>query len=444
MNFIEKQMSKLKNNIFIKMAIIGIMTLLLLIPTALIQDLIRERERTQKSAIAEVQDKWADAQIIAGPMITIPYYKYKEKYNKETSKLETEKVLSKINILPDNLNVDGTISPEKRKRGIYEIVVYASDFVIQGDFNAIDLNQLNINKKDVLFDKATLNIGISDLKGIEKQMLLNWNGAEKYFNPGIVNNTNLNSGVNVPIRFNNSKNSFEVNISLKGSQSMQFIPVGKTTDVSLASNWPTPSFTGNFLPDERKIDNKAGSFTANWSIFHLNRNFPQIWKGENYNLYKSAFGTNLLLPVDNYQKNYRVVRYAILFLALTFMTFFFVEVLNKVYMHPIQYLLVGLGLVLFFSLLLSFSEHFIFNTAYIISMLLTLALISLYTWAILKSKNIALLIFSVLFIMYGFIFTIIQLEGYSLLFGSLGLFAILAVVMYFSRKIDWYNVKLKN
>jgi len=233
---------------------------------------------------------------------------------------------------------------------------------------------------------------------------------------------------------------FSMNIDLKGSQYIDFVPLGKTTDVDLKSNWTTPSFSGTYLPDSREIN--TDGFTAHWNILHLNRNYPQSWIGSQYKVGSSSFGTNLLLPVDNYKKSYRVAHYAILFLVFTFMVFFFVEVLNKVFIHPIQYLLVGIALVIFYTLLISFSEHIMFNIAYILSAILTLFLITGYTAAILKSRKIALLIFGILTLLYSFIFTIIQMEDYALLIGSIGLFLILGIVMYFSRKIDWYDIKI--
>tara|TARA_B110001452_G_scaffold227429_1_gene202332 strand:- start:106 stop:705 length:600 start_codon:yes stop_codon:yes gene_type:complete len=195
-----------------------------------------------------------------------------------------------------------------------------------------------------------------------------------------------------------------------------------------------------YLPDERTVSSTG--FNSKWNILHLNRNYPQEWIGNDYGIDSSSFGTDLLLPVDNYKKSYRVARYAILFLVLTFITFFFVEIMSKVFIHPIQYLLVGIAIIVFYTLLLSISEHIKFNLAYIIASILTISLVSLYTFSILKSKQIGLLIFGILLIMYSFIFTIIQLEDYALLIGSLGMFTILCIVMYYSRKIDWYNIKL--
>jgi inner membrane protein len=179
---------------------------------------------------------------------------------------------------------------------------------------------------------------------------------------------------------------------------------------------------------------------------HLNRNYPQAWLGSrlstNLAINESAFGIDLLLPVDNYQKSYRSIRYAILFIGFTFLVFFFIEVLNKIFIHPIQYILVGIALVVFYTLLLSVSEHIAFNPAFVISASSTLMLIAGYVKAILKSGKLTYLISAVLFILYTFIFVIIQLQDFALLIGSIGIFLIVGLVMYFSRKIDWYNISM--
>ena len=435
-------MKNLKGNIFFKIAVIIVLILLLLIPASMVQDLIHEREQVQKSAITEVSEKWANRQTITGPYIAIPYDKFVRQTINHTEKVV--KTRDWIYILPEELNINGKVDPNKRYRGIYEVVVYDSEFKLTGHFKPLNLDEFDIPKEQIHLDKATVNVGITDLKGIEKQVQLNWNSNKILFNSGVASTDIVQSGINAQVEdLNDSLDNnynFNFEIELKGSQNLNFVPVGKTTDVTLTSNWNTPSFSGTYLPDKREITNEG--FTANWNILNLNRNFPQLGTGHQYNLQESAFGTDLLLPVDNYKKSYRVARYAILFLALTFMVFFFVEVLNKVFIHPIQYLLVGIAIIVFYTLLLSFSEHIHFNLAYIISAVLTLSLITGYTSAILKSVKVGSLIMGILLVLYTFIFTIIQLEDFALLIGSIGVFLILAIVMYFSRKIDWYNIRI--
>lgn len=436
-------MNTLKTNIFLKIGVIILLILILLIPTSMVKGLINEREQTQANAIVEVSEKWATNQMISGPFISIPYDKYIKKISKKDSINTYIKRREFIHILPENLNIIGEVTPEKRYRGIYEVVVYESTLSLSGVFSAFDVSVLEIDPKDIHFDKASISLGISDLKGVEKQVSIDWNSKTLPFNSGVPNNDLIYTGINstLDITDNIDKiNTFNTEIKLKGSQKLYFLPFGKTTNVELKSNWTTPSFNGEYLPDVRNI-NEHG-FSAKWNVLHLNRNYPQWWTNKWENIQQSSFGIDLILPVDNYKKSDRVAKYALLFIGLTFLVFFFVEVLGKVFIHPMQYLLVGLALVVFYTLLLSFSEHMAFNFAYIIATFFTLTIVSFYSYAILKSKKLATLIFGILLIMYGFIFTIIQLEDYALLLGSLGVFSILALVMYHSRSIDWYNIKL--
>jgi len=433
----------LKNNIFFKIGIIAFIALLLLIPTGMIKNLIREREATQREAIREVSSKWAGEQTLSGPFVTIPYYKYVKRYSEKDSVNKIVKVRDYLHFLPSQLNINGEIVPETRHRGIYEIVVYNSELKISGSFNNINLSGLDIPLKDIQFDRASISLGISDLRGVENQIVLNWNQDQNLFNPGTISRDIIEKGINAPISVSENDSlvyDFTMKLDLKGSQKLYFIPVGKVTDITIKSDWNNPSFNGAFLPDTSIVDNSG--FRANWNILHLNRNFPQQWIGINRNIGSAAFGINLLLPVDSYQKSTRSIKYAILFIAFTFMVFFFVEVLNKVFIHPVQYILVGLALVVFYTLLLSISEYLMFNWAFVVSAIATLLLIIGYIKAILKSNMVTFLIGSILTILYTFIFVIIQLQDYALLIGSIGIFLILALLMYFSRKIDWYNINM--
>lgn len=437
-------MKNLKTNIYFKIAAIIVIVILLIIPTTMIKSLIRERERTQEKAIYEVSSKWGEEQTLTGPFITIPYDRYIKQYSNKDSTDKIIKVKEYIHLLPTDLNVTGNINPERRYRGIYEIVVYQSKLNISGSFNRMTFSDFDIPFRDIHFDKATLSLGISDLRGIEEQISLNWNKERYSFNPGTITNDIIESGINTHILVHGDDSSayeFSLNLDLKGSQKLYFVPVGEITDVTITSEWNNPSFNGAFLPDERDVSESG--FSANWNILHLNRNFPQKWTGSNNRTNEAAFGIDLLLPVDSYQKSMRSIKYALLFICFTFIVFFFVEVLKKVFIHPVQYILVGIALVVFYTLLLSISEHLTYNIAFIISALSTLILIVGYVKAILKSNQLTLLIGGILTILYAFIFVIIQLQDYALLIGSIGIFIILGLVMYFSRKIDWYNLNLE-
>ena len=434
-------MSRIKNNLYFKIGGIVLIALLLLIPTGMIKSIIYEREQTQREAIDEVSEKWGGAQTLQGPVLTIPYTRYVKEIDKATGKETLVQITERLHVLPSKLDIQASVKPDLRHRGVYEIVVYNSALHVSGAFTKLDFKDLEAKGHSFKFNEATLNAGIDDLRGIEKQIELNWEGKKLPFNPGVSNQDIFYSGINSKVSISPTDDHlyrFSFDIELKGSQQLYFTPVGKETDVVLNSDWQTPKFDGAFLPDQHKTD-KAG-FKAHWNILNLNRNYPQSWTGSSYKLRDSSFGVDLKLPVDNYQKSHRSIHYAILFIGLTFLVFFFIEIFQSSGIHPIQYILVGIALVVFYTLLLSISEHIRFNYAFILSALATVALISLYVRAILRSLKMSLFIAGLLSMLYIFIFVIIQLEDLALLIGSIGVFIILGLVMYFSRKIDWYNI----
>lgn len=436
-------MKSLKTNIYFKVGAIIIIVLLLLIPTSMIKGLIVEREMTQQDAIEEVSSKWSKSQTVAGPFITIPFIEYHTVKGKDDEPDKLKKVRNYLHILPTELNVNGELFPEKRNRGIYEIVVYNSKINLSGNFSEINFEDYDIPIENIEFEKAKFSLGINDLRGIKEQVILKWLDNEIYFDPGLINYNVVSSGINSSITIEpklESDYAFSLDLNLKGSQYLYFTPTGKNTNISVNSTWNNPSFNGAFLPENHQITEDG--FVANWNVLHLNRNFPQFWKGSQHNISNSAFGVDLLLPVGNYQKSYRSIKYAILFIGFTFLVFLFIELLNRIFLHPIQYVLVGLALIVFFTLLLSISEYINFNYAFIISAISTLLLIASYVKAILKSNVLTLLVTGILLVLYSFIFVIIQLQNYALLIGSLGVFIILGIIMHYSRKIDWYNLNL--
>ncbi len=431
----------LKHNIYLKLGIIVLIVLLLLIPTSMIHSLITDRQDKQSEAIVEVSSKWGEAQTIRGPFLTIPYVKYTKVKSGRDTAIRINAETKWLIILPTQLKIDGKVIPQKLDRGIFDVVVYNSNIEISGSFSEFKFENAEVPLSQFQFDKAKLVVGISDLRGIEKQVELNWDNSRYFFNPGNESGKVVNPAINSSVLIlpkDSQQHNFKFLVNLKGSQQMFFSPVGKITDVNIKSSWSDPKFTGAYLPDDR--DNTGDSFSAHWNVLHLNRNFPQQWINDDQNVENSDFGFELLLTVDNYKKSFRSIQYAILFIAFTFIVFFFVEIMQKVFIHPIQYILVGFALIVFFTLLLSISEQLNFNLAYLVSALATLILVTGYVKAILKNTKIALMVAGILALLYSFIFVIIQLEDMALLIGSIGLFIVLSTVMYLSRKIDWYNL----
>lgn len=431
-SFFEKLNHWLRNSITVKMVSIGILILILLIPSTMIQSLIHERQYTSEAAVNEVSNKWGNEQVITGPILVVPFRSLVK-----NDRGEFITTTDYAYFLPGELHITGNVFPEKRKRGIYEIIVYNSKLSISGNFPKPDFSSWEIPATDILWKDAFVCVGIPDLRGIKDNIVIRWNGNEFNLNSGITVNSQLSSGVSAVIPIDEASESYDFifDINLNGSKSLKFVPLGKETKVKLASSWENPSFDGAFLPDQRKVDEKG--FEAEWKILDLNRNYPQKWHTANYNLFDSSFGVKLIVPVDHYQKSFRTAKYAILTIGLTFLVFFFIELLNKKRVHPFQYLLVGLSLCLFYSLLISISEHLNFNLSYAISSIATILSVGLFSKSIFKSGKTGLFISTILIILYSFIYIIIQMQDYALLMGTIGLFIVLAFIMYISRKISW-------
>jgi len=413
-----------------------ILVLILLIPAAMIESLIQERKSRKQEVISEIGAKWGQKQTLTGPIISIPYKNYYKDTNNDVSYS-----IKYAHFLPDSLNISGKMTPEIRYRGIYETVLYNARLELTGSFSYPQIDQLNIKSEDFIWSGTIISIGISDMRGITEQIDAKFNGNPISMNPGLETNDIYSYGVSAKIALPNQNDNYSFNyvINLNGSHQMDFIPVGKLTDVLITSDWTDPSFTGGYLPSTRIIDNNG--FSANWKIFDLNRNYPQCWIGNSHNIDNSAFGVELFIPVDIYQKSIRTVKYALMFIVLTFIAFFFSEVMNRLKVHPIQYLLIGLAISIFYTLLISISEHTTFNFAYILSSLAVITLITGYAKSILKNNRMSAMVGSVLVILYGYLFIILQLEDYALLMGSIGLFIVLSLVMYITRKIDWYAIR---
>ena len=423
----------------IKVVIIGLLILLLMIPMFMIENLISERGRTQEEAIDEVSEKWSLAQTITGPYLNLQYPVVIE--NNGEKKVSIKDLI----LFPDELMVSGQLKTEILKRSIYEVNVYQSELTLKGSFSSEELKKSRIDMEQLQFDRAAICLNLTDMRGISEQISITLGDSVYIFEPGMdnrgIDNTGVHAIANLSELKQNKKLPYEIKIKLKGSQSLNFIPLGKTTRVDLKANWNTPSFTGNYLPNNRNITEKE--FSAQWQVLNLNRNYSQVMVDYNNSNIKdienSSFGVNFKIPVEQYQQSMPSAKYAILIILLTFGVIFFTEIMNKTRIHALQYLLVGLALCLFYSLLLSFSEHIGFNPAYLLSSALTITLVGGYMFGVTRKKKPSLIMSGLLGILYIYIFVLIQLETFALLAGSLGLFIILAIVMYFSKKIDWFN-----
>lgn len=442
-NILDNMGQYIKRSVMLKVFSISILMILLMIPMAFVKSLIEERESLRQSTVNEVSDKWASAQSVYGPILTIPV----KKRILEDGKIK--EALDEVHILPSSLMINGNIAPQSLHRGIYEVVVYNSKLSLSGQFEFLSKYKDELKDYDVAWEDAYLTINISDLRGIKEKVAVKWNDQLKNVDPGSNIPELMSSGMTLKNVLGSAPgmdiaNNFSIDLKLQGSHYLKLVPLGKETTVQLTSAWKDPSFSGSFLPDTRNVNEEG--FKAEWKILELNRNYPQFWIG-NRNadaIKKSSFGVDLLLPGNDYQKAMRSAKYALLAISLTFLTFFLVEIFSQKRMHPFQYILVGLSLCLFYTLLLSISEHTNFDLAYLISSIAIISMIGFYAKAILNNLKQTILLIVILCFTYSFVYITLQVQDYALLIGSIGLTSILAFAMYITRNINWYQFGSSN
>jgi inner membrane protein len=444
-----------KGSLTFKILFTGFLAMVLMIPLGMVDSVIRERLNRRNEAVNEVSSKWGHQQTIAGPVLVVPYrFSYTEEHD---GKKITHTIIKNACFLPESLRIKGRLSPEKRSRGLYEVILYSlKDLSISGTFTRPDPSRLNIAADAMLWERAYLALGIPDTRGIQKGIKLVWNGKEVSFLPGVKDAGVVASGIHAPVpglRGNRAGSiDYAMNIDLRGSSTLNFSPMGKDTTVELDSSWPHPSFTGAYLPDRHRVGDDG--FTAKWNVSYFGRNMPQEFiQGEIHNPGEtpapnpagaSSFGVRLYVPVDFYQKCERAVKYGFLFITLTFLAFFLFELFNKLTIHPLQYMMVGFAMSIFYLLFLALSEHLGFFLSYGAASLAVMALITGYCVKVLKTRKRAGYMFGLLFGLYSFLYVLLENEDYALLLGTLALFAILAAVMYLTRNVDWYRIRLGN
>lgn len=436
--------NRLSNSVMIRMMLIGVLIIVLQIPIALISDTVSEREATRSFAIEDVTRTWGGSQTIAGPILSVPYL-----YRSEDDKGKIREITSHACFLPDKLEIYGNVETQIRYRGIFEVPLYTVNLKIKGTYRQPNFAEWQVAAADILWDNALLTVGITYPKAICSSVTLQWGKNSANFGPGRGDVDVLPAGIHLPIpklRDGQAGQPYEFSfdLALRGSSHILFAPFGSDTKVSLTSKWSDPSFCGGYLPSEREVT--AQGFSAVWQVPYLGRNYPQQWKDGQINdstLLDSNFGVSLLSPVDTYHMTKRAVKYQLLFLFLTFLTFYLFELFYQLKLHPVQYLMVGSALCLFYLLLLSLSEHLGFRPAYAIASAAVVLVIGGYCKAILKTGLQTVIVACMLMVLYTFLYFLLQVQDYALLVGSLGIFVILTVVMYITRKVDWYHLGSK-
>ena len=430
-----------RNSNIVRVLILFVLVILFQIPIVVLHGLIQERQQRRDAAVNEVASKWGRQQSVTGPLLVVPYV---------TRRIETVAGAAPIvreeshvaTFLPERLSGRGRVDAESRRRGIFTTSVYRASLEIEGEFARPSFAAWGIDDKDVGWSGAELVMGVSDIRAIESSAAVRWNGAAVEVLPGTVEGASVESGFHAqtPVADTARTLSFAVTLPLKGSAGAYWVPLGKTTTLALESNWASPSFQGNWLPERRTVGSKG--FRAEWTIAYLGRNFPQAWKDgavAKETLEAARFGFDLIEATDHYQMAARSVKYAALFLLLTFATLWLMEVLARASIHPIQYLLIGSATCVFYLLELSLSEHLGFGAAYLVATAAIVAQIAAYCSAVLRSWKRAAIMGGVVATLFGYLYVVLTNEDYALLIGSIGVFVVLAAIMYLTRRVDWYG-----
>jgi inner membrane protein len=445
----------MQKTLLFKIAAIGGIVLTLMVVLSMIHDVIRERQGWRSAAYQDIAQSLAGNQQLLGPVLVIPYEETTTvaSENPLTKKIEQQTLKNRkfLYVMPETVTVDGQVKIEERHRGIYKVPTFSTAATITGSITIPKaFPQENTNTK-MLRKEAFLWVAVSDNRGIISRPVLTWNGEQLNFTPGSTDNFALKEvaggGISAAIDLSTSQSTsydFSYAMTVAGTQRLDWVPSAKDMSVTLTSNWPHPSFSGQFLPTERKVTESG--FTANWQISHFASNAEDLLQacasGSCQSLGKNAFGVAFMTPVDSYQQTERAIKYGLLFISLTFISFFLFETLRSLPIHPIQYGLVGVALAIFFQLLISLSEHLAFAAAYSVASTACVALLGVYVSAVLKSAKRGAGFAAGLTALYATLYALLQSEDNALLLGSLLIFSVLSGIMILTRNVDWYKIGL--
>jgi len=438
----------------LKLFAIAFLVLALWIALQCIDGVRRERASYRDQAEAEVAQTWGGEQTIAGPFLVVPFT-YPVRTSREilnahgvptrTDEVKTAKASAYF--LPAELQVDGQIDPTLRRRGIFTVPVYETQLHLRGQFR---VDPATIQVEGATFDWAHARAvwAVQNPRGLRTAPTLLWQNTPVVLEPGTPREEwgeTLESSVLVDAKTPGEPLLFDLTMDLRGSTRLAVAPVGAQTEIALASTWPDPSFGGASLPVSRSVS--AEGFKAKWEQAYFGRGYPQQWSDAGQTavsfsaIASSASEVRFLQPVDAYRLVERAIKYGVLFLVLVFANFFLFEVTARMRIHPLQYLIVGVALVLFFLGYLALSEFIAAGLAYAASAGVSTALVTGYSACVLKTGRRSLVVGGTLAATYGYLYFILQLQDYALLAGTAALFLLLGIAMWATRKIDWYGGK---
>ena len=443
----------MKNPLLAKCLALIVVALVIVIPLSMIKMKISERAEARDSARMSVAASWTGEQQIMGPIIAIPYERSVQLAVTKDQGVEfkQKKQFTYRYVVPALLAVDAKIDAEERYKGIYKIPVYTTALDFSGQFLAKDIRDaINALKQraDVLrVDKPRLFWGISDPRGINHVSDLVLRKQKFTLSAGALSgwqDLGVHTDLDETVWQGSQPLTFEFSMTVRGMHQVNFLPVARQNDFSLTANWPHPEFIGSFLPTSRRIDNNG--FEAHWQINSFASNIEERLKSCELSVCShwdlATMGVRLVDPIDVYLQSERAVKYGFLFVALIFVAFFMFEILKTLRIHPVQYGLVGVSIAIFFLLLIALAEHMSFASAYLLATFASILVMAGYLRSFLGEWQPALGFSTILAVLHGLLYMIIQSEDYALLMGALLCFSVLAAVMYFTRNIDWYNLTI--
>ena len=440
-DWITRSSAAMRNSQLLRLVTVAFLVLLLQIPVSMIGGQVFVRQQRGEEARTEVSSKWGGVQTLSGPALVVGYTDRWTETTSEGKQIARQQARF-ATFLPDQLAIRGKLTTEYRQRGIFSIPLYRLEVTVAGRFARPDFTTVGAKPAEIDWDRAYLVMGIGDTRAIQQSTSVTWQESPVAFVPGTGAQRDVGSGIHAVVGYDPAADwtSFSFPLVLNGSGGAHFMPFGRTTEVTLQSNYPHPSFQGNWLPAERTIGDQG--FEASWSVPYLGRSFPQAWRDDEEmkpTILNSGFGVDLIDPVDHYRMAERSVKYASLFILLTFAALWLFEVRAGTRVHPIQFLMLGGALCLFYLLELSLSEHLAFPLAYVIASVAVLGMVAAYGFVVLRGWARALTVTTGVAFLYGYLYVLLVNEDYALLFGSIGLFLILGLIMYATRHVDWYG-----
>lgn len=433
-----------------KIMTIGALITMLLIPLLMIDSLVDERKAREREAKEGIALGWGPRLQMGGPLLVIPYKDYVDSMQTYLggTRTVTKEVTNYMYFYPSSLKIAADTKVSERRRGIFKANIYSGDMSFDGYFGRIDVQKFDIADDRIRWKDAFLMVTAPNGKSISGEPVINFNGRELRFqsrwresySDGFHLRADIGDARNL---LPGEKHGFKFELSVRGTEELFFYPSANDFALTVKSDWATPSFQGVTLPFNHTI-NKDG-FSATWTDSLQDHNASS--SGLAYerisfdSLYGSAFGLTFFDSVDKYQQTERTIKYGMLFILLTFLSFFLFEIKSKLHLHPFQYLLIGSANCMFYLLLLSLSEHIDFGASYLIASASVVILIGGYAKAILRQLVRSGILSGVMTLFYGTMFFILIEQEFALLFGSLALFLCLAVVMFLTRNIDWYRIR---